>query len=159
LDLLTALHDWAPIAFLRGGRWSYAAVNAAHILGFALLIGAIVPLDLRLLGWRRDVSLASMARVLLPVATTGLVIAIAAGFLLFAVRAPDYAAKPLFWVKMALVICAIVNAALLHRATAWERARRSDDHVAASRLRLAGMLSIVLWIAVLVCGRMLAFVD
>lgn len=159
MDLLTALHDWAPIAFLRGGRWSYAAVNAAHILGFALLIGAIVPLDLRLLGWRRDVSLASMARVLLPVATTGLVIAIAAGFLLFAVRAPDYAAKPLFWVKMALVICAIVNAALLHRATAWERARRSDDDVAASRLRLAGMLSIVLWIAVLVCGRMLAFVD
>lgn len=159
MELLTALHDWAPVALLRGGRWSYAAVNAAHILGFALLIGAIVPLDLRLLGWRRDVPLASLTHVLLPVAITGLVIAIAAGSLLFAVRAPDYAAKPLFWVKMALVICGVVNAALLHQAAAWEQPERLADSTSAARLRFAGMMSIVVWIAVLACGRMLAFLD
>lgn len=159
MELLIALHDWAPIALLRGGRWSYAAVNAAHILGFALLIGAIVPLDLRLLGWRRDVPLASLTRVLLPVAITGLVLAITAGFLLFAVRAPDYAAKPLFWVKMALVVCGVVNAALLHQAAAWERPERLAIGGSAARLRPAGMMSIILWIAALVCGRMLAFVD
>jgi hypothetical protein len=159
LDLLTALHDSAPVAFLRGGRWSYAAVNAAHILGFALLIGAIAPLDLRLIGWRREVPLASLSRTLLPVAIGGLVLAMVAGFLLFAVRAPDYAGKPLFWAKMALVACGIVNAALLHRAVAWDIARYGEDAAREARLRLAGLLSITLWVAVLVCGRMLAFVD
>jgi len=158
LDLLTALHDSTAIAFLRGGRWSYAAVNAAHILGFALLIGAIVPLDLRLIGWRRDVPLAALSRVLLPVAIAGLCVAIAAGFLLFAVRAPEYAAKPLFWAKMALVASGVVNAVLLLRAVAWERAAAGIAATGA-RLRLAGVLSITLWVAVLVCGRMLAFVD
>jgi hypothetical protein len=159
LDLLTALHDSAPVALLRGGRWSYAAVNAAHILGFALLIGAIAPLDLRLIGWRREVPLASLARTLLPVAIGGLVLAMVAGFLLFAVRAPDYADKPLFWVKMALVACGIANAVLLHHAVAWDIVRRGDEAAREARLRLAGLLSITLWVAVLICGRMLAFVD
>jgi hypothetical protein len=158
LELLTALHDWAPIALLRGGRWSYAAVNVAHIAGFALLIGAIVPLDLRLLGWRRDVPLGGLARAVLPVAITGLIVALFAGFVLFAVRAPDYAAKPLFWVKMAFVTGGLANALLLHRARVWQ-STQDTDAAPSARLRLAAVLSMALWFAALICGRMLAFVD
>lgn len=159
LESLTAIHDWAPVAALRGGRWSYAAVNTAHIAGFALLLGAIVPLDLRLMGWWRDIPIAILSRVLLPVAMTGLALAVTAGFFLFAVRAPEYAGKLLFWVKMVLVAGGIANALLLRRAAAWEAQRAAAAVAPPTRLRIAGGVSILLWLSVIVCGRMLAFVD
>jgi hypothetical protein len=69
-------------------RWTYASVNAAHIVGIALLFGAIVPLDLRLMGWRRTVPIGTMARVLLPVAIAGLA-ALVAGLALFLSAPPN----------------------------------------------------------------------
>jgi hypothetical protein len=158
-DAFTVLQDWAPVAALRNSRWTYASVNAAHIVGIALLFGAIVPLDLRLMGWRRTVPIGTMARLLLPVAISGLVLALTAGLALFSIRAVKYAATGLFQVKMALVICAVTNALLLHRAVQWERHQSAVGVVPPQRLRVAGALSISLWLSVIACGRMLAFVD
>ncbi len=159
MEILTTIHDLAPVAALRSSRWTYAGVNAAHIAGLALLVGAIVQLDLRLMGWRRAVPIAALVRVLLPVAIGGLCLAIAAGLVLFSVRATEYAVLPLFWVKMGLVACGIGNAVLLHRAVAWEAQQVRVDAPPPMRLRVAGALSILIWLSVLVCGRMLAFVD
>lgn len=159
VDALTALQDWAPVAHLRNARWTYAAVNTAHIVGIALLLGAIVPLDLRLMGWRRTVSIGVLARVLLPVAIAGLVLAITAGVALFSIRAIQYAGTTLFQVKMALVACALANALLLHRAKQWEAEQEIVDTLPPARLRVAGALSIALWLSVIACGRTLAFID
>lgn len=158
-DALTALQDWAPIAALRNSRWAYASVNAAHIVGIALLFGAIVPLDLRLMGWRRTVPIGTMARILLPVAVSGLALALVAGLALFSVRATKYAATGLFQLKMALLICAITNAFLLHRAVQWEAHQAAVSVIPPRHLRVAGAVSIALWLLVIACGRMLAFVD
>jgi hypothetical protein len=156
---LTALQEWGPIVALRFSRWTYASVNTAHILGFALLVGAIVPLDLRLMGWRRSVPIRTLALILLPIAIGGLLLAIGAGLLLFSIRAVEYSGTTLFQLKMALVLCAIGNALLLHRAGAWESEQDIVDAKPPVRLQAAGALSIALWVAVLVCGRMLAFLD
>ena len=158
-DALTALEGLAPVAFLRDARWTYAAVNAAHIAGLALLFGAIVPLDLRLMGWRRNVPIRVLARTLLPVAIGGLLLAVAAGLALFSIRAVQYATTPLFQVKLALIACALSNALLLHRAAQWEAAQAATGIMPPPRLRVAGALSIALWVSVIACGRMLAFVD
>jgi hypothetical protein len=159
VDALTALQDWAPAAYFRHARWTYAAVNAAHIAGIALLFGAVVPLDLRLTGWRRDIPFRALVRVLLPVAIGGFGLAVTAGFFLFSVRAVEYAGLGLFWVKMALIACALTNAWLLHRAAQWEAGQGAVGVAPPPRLRLAGALSIALWLSVIVCGRMLAFVG
>jgi hypothetical protein len=159
VDALTALQEWAPAAWLRYARWTYAAVNAAHITGIALLFGSIIPLDLRLIGWRRDTPIRALARGLLPVAVAGFCLAVTAGFFLFSVRAVEYAGRGLFWVKMALIACALTNAWLLQRAAQWEAGQDAPGGTPPSRLRLAGALSIALWLSVIVCGRMLAFVD
>ena len=60
--LLAGLEATAVAQTLRTSRWLYAATNTAHIFGIALLVGAIVPLDLRLLGWWPDVPRASRMR-------------------------------------------------------------------------------------------------
>ncbi|HEX2479362.1 MAG TPA: hypothetical protein VHK45_08790, partial [Geminicoccaceae bacterium] len=61
-SVLDALVASAPAQWLRFSRWGYAAVNTTHVLGIALLVGAILPLDLRLLGLWRSVTLEPLAR-------------------------------------------------------------------------------------------------
>ncbi|MPZ57673.1 MAG: hypothetical protein GEU91_14470 [Rhizobiales bacterium] len=156
---LTAIQDWAPVAALRSSRWTYASVNTAHIVGFAILFGSILPMDLRLMGWRRAIPIGTFARVLVPVSIAGLVLAITAGALLFSIRAVEYAETTLFQVKMALVVCAIGNAVLLRRAAQWEAQQTAANVMPPLRLQLAGALSLVLWLSVIVCGRMIAFLD
>ena len=158
-EWLTALQELAPVAALRSARWTYAAVNATHITGIALLFGAIVPLDLRLIGCFRQVSIKALARVLVPVAVSGLLLAISAGLLLFSIRAVQYAGTTLFQIKMALVVCSVANALLLRKATTWETAQNDINTMPPPRLRTAGAVSIVLWLSVIACGRFVAFVE
>jgi hypothetical protein len=150
---LAALEATSLAQSLRMARWAYAGINAAHILGVALLIGAIVPLNLRFFGLWPSVPLEHLARVLVPVALGGLLLAVSAGALLFATRATEYAALGVFQVKMALVLLGTAAALSLH---ATHAAGLAD----ASRRRLLahGTVSTVCWIGALVCGRVIAFV-
>jgi hypothetical protein len=150
--LLGGLEATALAQHLRASRWGYAAVNAAHIFGIALLIGAILPLNLRLLGLWPKVPLSMLARVLVPMAASGLGLAIVAGGLLFSVRAREYADLGILQAKLALVGVGLLSALALHGAY---RLRLED----ASRLRLAAhaLLSTACWVGALICGRLIAF--
>jgi hypothetical protein len=159
VEWLTAIQELPFVVELRNSRWTYAVVNASHIVGIALLFGAIVPLDLRLIGWWRSVSIRTLARILVPVAASGLALAIGAGLLLFSIRAVQYAETTLFQFKLALILCGVANALLLRKAKQWETAAHRIDTPPPVRLRVAGLLSIGLWLSVIICGRMLAFVD
>ena len=113
IDLLTALHESGLAAEIRHGRWLYPVVNSVHIIGVALLFGAIVPLDLRLIGAWASLPADILAKVLVPVAFGGAVIAVTSGILLFSVQPLKYSALPLFQLKMGLILCGLANALLL----------------------------------------------
>jgi hypothetical protein len=138
--------------YLRHGRWSYAVVNALHILGIALLVGAVAVLDLRLLGLWRGIALDLLARPLVATAATGLALAILAGLALFAVRADEYAAMPLFGLKMLLVAAGTLSAIGHHLAYG-----RTLERAPPGALRIAGAVSLLCWTGALLCGRLLAF--
>ena len=159
MEWLAAIQELPFAAALRSGRWSYAAVNASHIVGIALLFGAIVPLDLRLTGLWRSIPIRTLARVLVPVAAAGLVLAMVAGLLMFSIRAVQYAGTTVFQIKLVLILCGVANALLLRRALEWEAAQDAVGVAPPLRLRLAGCSSIALWLAVIACGRAIAFVD
>lgn len=150
--LLALLVESLPAQWLRFSRWGYAVVNTLHVLGIALLVGAIVPLDLRLLGLWRRVALEPLARLLQSTALVGLLLAASAGALLFITRADEYAAQPLFAIKLTLIGLAIINALALNVAPGLARA-------STTRLRTAAGLSLLLWPAALVAGRFIAFVG
>lgn len=139
---------------LRTARWSYAAVNAAHIFGIALLIGAIAPLDLRLLGLWRDIPLPALARVLVPVAGAGLAIAVIAGLLLFSVRAREYSDIVFLQAKLVLVAIGTLAALVLVRT---HGRTLSGAGAGATPLAVFGAVSLSCWIGALVCGRLIAF--
>jgi hypothetical protein len=158
-DVLNALQDAALVGALRRSHWVYPIVNTGHIVGLALLFGAIVPLDLRLIGLWPTVSVGSLARTLLPVALAGLALAVLTGALLFAVSAVKYAGIALFQVKLLVILGALANALLLHRSLAWAAHRGGDLRGTTPRLRLAGTLSIGCWLAAIFAGRMLGYLD
>jgi hypothetical protein len=158
-DVLNAFQDAALVGALRRSHWVYPMVNAGHIVGLALLFGAIVPLDLRLIGLWPTVAVGWLARMLLPVAITGLILAVATGALLFSVSAVKYAGVTLFQVKLVLIFCALANALLLRRSLAWAAHQGGELRGTTPRLRLAGTLSIGCWLAAIFAGRMLGYLD
>lgn len=152
--LLSALESWSFAQFLRHSRWGYAAVNATHIFGIALLIGSVVPLNLRLLGCWRTVAHPVLARILVPVAGSGLAIAVVAGLLLFSVRAVEYAAIGVLQVKLGLVTIGTLSAILLH-----VRSGFALEKAGKSQLTLHAIVSLICWPGALICGRLIAFID
>lgn len=157
-EWLAALEATALARELRGSVWVYPLVNAGHVAGVALLVGAIVPLDLRLLGLWPAVPLAPLWQVLGRTAGAGLLLAIGCGFLLFAAQATDYAASRLFTAKMAVVAVSIANALLLRLAVPGEGPRT----IAASGrlpvgIRLAGGVSLIGWFTALILGRLIGY--
>lgn len=153
-ELLAALSATDLATTLRGSRWLYASVNTAHVFGIALLVGAIIPLDLRLLGLWRDVPRDALIRVLVPTALLGLALALTTGTLLFSVRAPEYAAIPIFLLKLGLITTAVGAALAFH--VVYGRSLQGADR---RRLAQAGALSLTCWLGALVAGRMVAYVG
>jgi hypothetical protein len=151
-DALAALEGWPVAEALRVSRWTYPFVNVGHIVGLALLFGAILPLDLRLLGLWRMADADELERVLTPVSAFGLAMTLTTGFLLFSVRATEYAAMPLFWVKMMIVAAGVANAI----AALVRRARRSRGRIGNAAL---AVVSIGCWAAAIIAGRLLGYVE
>lgn len=148
---------WSALAatdiagYMRTARWGYAAVNGLHVLGIALLVGAILPLDLRLLGAWPSVPLATLSRVLRPVAAAGLVLAVTCGVLLFLASPADYAALPVFQAKMGLVVLGTASAL-------WISATGGLAQASRPVLRAAALVSLASWLGALALGRLIAFV-
>jgi hypothetical protein len=147
--LIAGVEASALAAHLRAARWTYPLVNAGHVLGVALLVGAVAPLDLRLIGCWPGRPLAFFLAVLRPMAVAGAALAVLTGLLLFSVNAQDYAARDLFLVKMTLVAIGAANAGL-HTGPRLEA-------LSPRGRRLVGAMSLSVWLAVLVCGRMLGY--
>ncbi|AWU96594.1 DUF6644 family protein [Azospirillum ramasamyi] len=143
---------------LRQSLWLYPLVEVLHILGLALLVGAIVAFDLRLMGLRAGLPVEALSRLLLPVAVVGFVLAVPTGMLLFISEATALAGNPAFLIKMVLLVAALANILLFHRGVG----RRILDWGGGGRpppaARLAGAASLLLWVAVLASGRLIAYV-
>jgi hypothetical protein len=144
---------------LRDSVWAYPLVNAAHVAGVALLVGSILPLDLRLLGAWKSTPLQPLWRVLTRCAAAGLALAAIFGALLFITRATEYAASPWFLSKMAVVAVAAANAVALRLATrsAFEDVRAKDSSAVPAGARLAALVSLAGWLAALTLGRLVGY--
>jgi hypothetical protein len=140
LDLI----EHSALARLIGqAPYLYPVLSAAHVAGIGLLFGPIVAVDLRLIGLL-DQRLDAARDLLIRLALIGFAIAVGTGALLFTVQAVDYAANPAFLVKLALIVAAGLNS------LAWRGFPK--------RARVFAALSLMLWIATLLAGRMIAFV-
>jgi hypothetical protein len=145
---LQAIAGWSGAVLLREYWIAYLVVNAAHILGIGLLIGAILPLDLLLLRSAHGRDLPVLGPFLVRAAATGAALAVTTGLWLFSVKPVEF--------KAALLALATCNIALQHSGERFNTAlRRGQPPV---RVRALAAASAIIWLSVVVAGRWIGFV-
>lgn len=148
--MLEAIEQFAFAQFLRRDIYAYPLVNALHILSLGAVVTTSLLMDFRVLGFGRRIGLEAGIETLRPVAIGAVCAAVITGFLLFSVQPQTYAGNPVFITKLVLIGLALANAGFFVLGR-WHR--RPETPTA----RLSAVLSILLWIAVLLAGRAIAF--
>ena len=145
-------------AMRESGVWTYGVVNLTHILGVASLFGAVLVLDLRLLGVWRNVALGAIAEPIVPVAATGFAIAATSGVCLLATKATEYAGNPFLYIKFPAIALGLLNVAALNSLSGW-KARKTRELSPRERLQLAvaGGVSLICWLTAISAGRMIGY--
>lgn len=153
--ILAAIGSSWPAEALKSSRLVYPLINALHIVGFALLFGAIALFDLAILLRAKAAFLESLARFAPRVAASGLLLAAIAGLSLFSVQPFDYAANPAFRIKLVLVAAGTLHAVAMHRSEGFRELRRSGE--ASASVTVSAAVSLLVWIAAILAGRFIAF--
>jgi len=148
-----------PLAVaMRHDLWLYPIVEIFHIVGFVTLVGSIIVLDLRLLGLSKTLPVQQLARHVLPWSFGALLVIVPSGLLMFVAHAGDLIGNTAFITKMSLLFCAGINAALFHAGTYHNVAAWDQDTAIPLTAKLHAAASLLIWISVLACGRLLAYV-
>jgi len=160
-ELLDSIQRSSLAAAVRGDsgwEWLFPNIETCHVLALALVFGSILMVDLRLLGiTSRDSPVSKLSAECLPYTWVAFICAVISGTVLFTSRAHTYFYNLQFELKFAFMALAGLNMAVFHfgayrQVLAWDT--RLPPPPAA---RLAGALSIALWIAVIFCGRWIGF--
>jgi len=159
--MLTSLSDWlerTPLSVaIQDITWVIPLCQTVHILCLAVVLSSVVFLDVRLLGIgpRRVPVLALARRFLPPVWIAVALMALTGTILVIGEPARDLP-NPVFQIKMLLLVCAlavtsVVQAGIAANPDAW------DDGTAVWPARIAGAVSLLIWLGIAVCGRFIAY--
>ena len=142
-----------PGSWFKHAQWFFAVDETIHIMALGMLIGTLVIVDLRLLGFgMRRQSVQQLAGYLAPWTLLGVALMITTGVPLFMSEAVKLSRSSPFFYKMVFLICAISLHLTLHRKATAAGATQG------SRLgKLAASLSLVCWLGVALAGRAIAF--
>jgi hypothetical protein len=156
--LISYLEGSALADAVRESDLLFPLIESVHVLAICLVVGSILAVDLRLLGVAsRNLSVSRVTRGILPLTWCAFVVAVGPGGLLFVSNATKYLGNGFFIAKMLLIGCAGLNMVIFHVISAKDQPRRDDQKRLPLPARLAGGVSIVLWILVVACGRWIGF--
>lgn len=136
--------------------WAVPTLQSVHILAICVVAASAMIFDLRLVGaLGREAAVTTVARRYLPWLWTALVVLLFTGLALV-IGEPDRTLENwVFWTKMSLLAAAVVLTAAVQASL--KRPERWEAGVPAPA-RLAGAVSLAIWIGVIVCGRWIAYV-
>jgi hypothetical protein len=157
-QLIALLEGSALADTIRENDNLFPLIESIHVLAISLVVGSILAVDLRLLGlaWiTRPVSRVTVG--ILPLTWCAFVLAVVSGALMWISNATKYLANGYFVAKMILIAIAGVNMLAFHFIGSRDQPRWDNDVGLPLRVRLAGGLSILLWMAVVTCGRWIGF--
>ena len=141
-----------------GGVWTYAILNLFHILGVSTLFGSVLILDLRLMRVTRRVAIDALARISVPLAKTGFVMAAATGATMLCTNATEYIGNPFLLIKFPAIAAGLINVAIVSRLPAWRASRERELTSGESgQLAVMGGFSLASWITAVAAGRMIGY--
>jgi hypothetical protein len=146
-------------ASVRESLWLFPIIETIHLLGMASLLATVVAFDLRLLGWAlRRQRVSDLAGRLIPWSWAGFAVQVITGGLLFSSEAVKMSTNPAFRVKMILIALAGVHALAFHALIYRDVANWNDTKELPAKAKIAGLVSILLWVGVVAAGRFIGFI-
>ena len=146
--------------FISGSTWAFPTFESIHVFFLVIVVGTVAIVDLRLLGLAsRDRSVSQLSNDVLPVTWGAFLGALITGSLLFSSRASHYLYNTQFRFKMICMALAGLNMLIFHFMT-YRGVAGWDDAVTTPRsARIAGALSLLFWICVVIFGRWIGFTS
>lgn len=157
-SILLSIQDSALAEWMRYTNRAMPVVEATHVLAAVLLFGTVLIVDLRLLGLGDSSrTFARMSRETLPLTWLTFGISVVTGSLMFSTSPQTYFGNSAFQLKALALFGAGLNMALFQLFTARGIAAWSELRSPPRAARIAGLLSILLWSAVVLLGRWIGF--
>lgn len=142
------------ITAMMSTRWAWPVAEVVHFIGLCLLFGTVAMFDLRMLGVARGVPLRSLHR-LIRFGIGGFLLSVLSGLCFFLAFPDQYLYNPAMQVKLALIALAGINMVLFYVVAARTVWLTTDDDVPPPRARVFGAVSLLCWLGVITCGRVI----
>lgn len=152
-EILAAIERLPAVSALKTSFVVYPTINALHILAIGALVTTVLLMDLRLLGAFSSLPSGPFLRLLRRVALYAFGLAVVTGVAMFTVRAREYAASPVFLLKLSLVAAAVLNFLIFTRL----ESGRPKTKPPTPLMQASAVGSIVLWLGALFAGRFIGF--
>ena len=156
--LVQSIQDSGIAEWMRTSVKAMPIVESIHVLAAATVFGTIFIVDLRLLGvpnTRRPFT--RVSDEMLKLTWGAFFVALVTGALMFAANANTYVANTAFRCKMVALLLAGLNMAIFQLVTFRTVGNWNTDARAPAAARLAGMLSILVWLSVIFFARWIGF--
>lgn len=157
MEFFAWLETTAIAEAIRTYPWIYPALETSHYLGLAMLVGGIMLIDLRLLGFATTLPLRSVIG-LLPWVWAGFAVNAVSGSLIFIYGATNFGTSGMFQLKMALMALAGLNAMIFTVAAARSGRAWYEAGAVPVPVKAIATASFVLWLGVVTAGRWMAYV-
>jgi type III secretory pathway component EscS len=154
---LTRLQDLSLPTQIRESDWMFPTIETVHVFALVLVVGTIMTVDLRLLGFaNKERPFSQVAGEMLPWTWAAFAVAALAGMLMFSSKALTYYSNIPFRLKMVCLLLAGINMVMFHwlgtrHLEAWDRGRPPRA------AKLAGGASLLLWTTIVAAGRWIGF--
>lgn len=153
LELCRWVQFSSPLVAMRGSPWLFPVIATIHLMGLAVIGGAVLVVDLRLLGLGLRQPVAQLARDAERWLLRGLLVSVPTGVLLFMCFATKYYYLMFFWVKMTSLLLVLIFTFSIRR-----RVAMCDEmRIRPVWSRLVALVSLSLWTTVAIGGRWIGF--
>lgn len=147
---------WATA--IRQSDLLFPIIEGTHILALSLSVGLVLMLDLRLLRWAfRDQPVSTIMSQVMPIALPGFGVMFTTGLLLFFAQAEKVYTNPYFRVKILLLLALGVNALIYQVRFYPAMAKWDSSSTVPAGARAIAALSLIFWMSVIACGRLMAY--
>jgi hypothetical protein len=136
-----------------GSLWAFPGILLMHTYGMAVLVGIVVAIDLRILGFAPALPLAPIARFL-PLLWVAFWVNAVTGTILLVADATTKMTNPDFFIKMGFIFAAVIVQRVIQK-----RVFTTTPVVDLRPSRMLAVASLACWLGAITAGRLLAYVG
>ena len=158
MDFLIWLQDSAIGTWVAQSIWGYPIVLSSHAVGMALVVGTVLMIGLRILGFARNVPIRLFSRLSVFV-WVGLALNLLSGLALFSGDPTRFFYHPVFWIKISLITSGALSVWWVLRAMQGATQEATGVSGVSTNVKAIAALSMLFWLCAIIAGRLIAYVE